>query len=862
MILRILFLLCLAFAGLIFPGAPVTLAAPVFDPARVQSADCRKGDYRCGFQPPAADDLAAVPLADAVGSATGDGAGGSNLPARVDLSAFMPPVGDQGPRASGVAWALAYGLMSYQARRESATEFQKPDPRKSSYNPCAADAPDGGRLRSPAELYNALNQNRDAGIDLLQAGRYLVERGAVSCAAAPYEPASFAIAPVDRTTLADAPRMRARGLQRLSPSDVSGIRARLAQGQPVVIGFTLYADFYQLGQGVYELRGGRQPELVGGHAVVLVGYDDAKKSASGDPGAFRFLNSFSRDWGDQGYGWMSYRAFRQIVRAAVILEPAAGAVRFAETAGPGLQPPTEVVASRGQFADRVVIHFEPSADAIAYEIQRAWPQDLSENKTQPFETIGYSREPTFVDRLAQPEIAFRYRVRAIGVGGASAPSSQVGEGFATKGAKNSLPLQVVGLRAPVHVVRGAPVVDLQWNRATGAQAYRVMRFDADRGSWRVLTPFLKETVFRDARPRTAAWNVYRVQAINDAGRAEFSASVSALIGGPGIAPAPVVNLRASRGRFADRIELTWDAVPGADRYRVYRLAAGDRELEGPFEVTTTGYVDQQLEQPEDRNGAYIAYRVAAGNAAGFSPPGDAVFGYARPAQGDADTGTLLPPPENLTLDVTQASRSGVRLSWSPVPGAVEYYVLRKRVGETDFGFVHNVAAGERPVFQEEFPGTDGELFLYTVRTKAAGPNGSESQDSQVVAVFKDPARSATRKRFFWATGQESRSAFEGVWTTMDWDGESGPRRLEMRISQNGPRFEGHYRIGNNPSRKFAGEYVYGSQVLEAPGFRMELLEQSGARPTPAGAGLESIVRIRSRELSPYDVDLTFERAAP
>lgn len=896
----------LAMALLVSVGTPTGTAAPGFDAARVQSKSCRPPAYRCGFQPPTADDLAAAPLADPLlGDSVGSGQNGTRLPARVDLSAQMPPVGDQGPHASGVAWALAYGLMSHGRAAQNQSGIlatpagfvvQAPARGETGRTPCRAGGRDADRMYSPADLYAALNSRGEGGIDLLRAGRHLVRQGALDCNAAPYDPDADRIAgPSQQTggeeagnlpTNAGAARFRARGLHRLEPSNLAEIQARLAGGKPVAIGLSIYEDFYQLGRGVYEVPAAniRERGFRGGHAVVLVGYDDHKKSRQGGSGAFRFLNSFSRDWGDRGYGWISYRAFRQLVRTAVILDfgeanAAVDAAGFAPDGAALPAPPMELVATRGHFADRIVLQFSESPGAVAYEISRAWPRSLSEDKARPFEVIGYSRETLFVDRGIQPDVAFRYRVRAIGTAGFSRESAAVGEGFTTKksDAKNRLPLRVIGLRAPASVSNtagGRSQVELSWNAATGAKAYRVMRFEVDRNRWRVLSRSQSKTKYLDRRPQRGAWNVYRVQAINDAGRAAWSESARVLIGGPGTPPATVARLSASRGGSAGRVTLTWDLVPGADRYRVYRFArpsggASSGVWQGPFAVSGSNYVDELDEEAISEGGSYIAYRMAAGNAAGFSPPGPTVFGFAR-SQEDSDQDAednpagiaQLTPPTTVRL---QSTRRGVRLSWSPVAGAVEYYVLRKRAGEADFGFVGNVAAQAGKVggvFQEEFPGEAGDLFLYTVRAKPAGAD-QESGDSDVAVAFQNlpDALSGKRKRFFWNQGDgiggRDRSNFTGVWTAMDWDGESGPRRIEMRIVQDGPRFEGEYRIGNNPSRKFEGSYVYGSRVLETAGFHMQLLHT----PQASGGALaaESIVRIDSRDLSPYDVELAFEK---
>ena len=43
----------------------------------------------------------------------------------------------------------------------------------------------------------------------------------------------------------------------------------------------------------------------GGHAVLAVGYDDAKKIGSAK-GALLIRNSWGTGWGAEGYGWLPY----------------------------------------------------------------------------------------------------------------------------------------------------------------------------------------------------------------------------------------------------------------------------------------------------------------------------------------------------------------------------------------------------------------------------------------------------------------------------------------------------------------------------------------------------------------------------
>ena len=52
-----------------------------------------------------------------------------------------------------------------------------------------------------------------------------------------------------------------------------------------------------------------------GHAIVIVGFNDSLK-------AFKFMNSWGTDWGNKGYGWISYRNVKNAVREAYIIKPA------------------------------------------------------------------------------------------------------------------------------------------------------------------------------------------------------------------------------------------------------------------------------------------------------------------------------------------------------------------------------------------------------------------------------------------------------------------------------------------------------------------------------------------------------------
>lgn len=74
------------------------------------------------------------------------------------------------------------------------------------------------------------------------------------------------------------------------PNDVTAIKSALSQ-QVLTTAFDVYTDFYYYAGGVYEHVWG---EYEGGHAVVLVGYDDIDH-------AWILKNSWDTSWGEDGY---------------------------------------------------------------------------------------------------------------------------------------------------------------------------------------------------------------------------------------------------------------------------------------------------------------------------------------------------------------------------------------------------------------------------------------------------------------------------------------------------------------------------------------------------------------------------------
>lgn len=91
-------------------------------------------------------------------------------------------------------------------------------------------------------------------------------------------------------------------------SNHNGVLDALNNGYPVIIGFLVYSSFMtnQVARtGNMPYPNIRRERLLGGHAVLLVGYDKTRQT-------YIARNSWGTNWGDRGYFYMPFRVIQDI----------------------------------------------------------------------------------------------------------------------------------------------------------------------------------------------------------------------------------------------------------------------------------------------------------------------------------------------------------------------------------------------------------------------------------------------------------------------------------------------------------------------------------------------------------------------
>ncbi len=154
--------------------------------------------------------------------------------------------------------------------------------------------------------------------------------------------------------------------------------------------------------------------------------------------------------------------------------------------------------------------------------------------------------------------------------------------------------------APTHLRgrRTGDAVALAWNAVPGAQTFKV--YVASSGARPFTVAGTRSTpAFTVGNLDVNTRYYFRISASNAGGWSPMSAT---LVMPAVVRPAAPPNLRGRR--TGDIVALAWDAVPGAQTFKVYVASSGAR----PFTVAGTRNLDPRY-----------YFRISASNAAGWSP---------------------------------------------------------------------------------------------------------------------------------------------------------------------------------------------------------------------------------------------------
>lgn len=198
----------------------------------------------------------------------------------VDLRSKMPPVYDQGQLGSCTANAIG-AAFEYELMRQNQNFM-------------------------PSRLFIYYNERvlehtvtQDAGAQIRDGIKTVVKQGVCSESQWPYDIKKFAKKP---TIGCYNSAKKFEVVSYLSvPQDLNSMLACLNEGFPIIVGFTVYESFESdtvAQTGVLNMPTASE-QVLGGHAVLVVGYDTPSKR-------FIVRNSWGPNWGQAGYFTMPF----------------------------------------------------------------------------------------------------------------------------------------------------------------------------------------------------------------------------------------------------------------------------------------------------------------------------------------------------------------------------------------------------------------------------------------------------------------------------------------------------------------------------------------------------------------------------
>jgi fibronectin type 3 domain-containing protein len=247
-------------------------------------------------------------------------------------------------------------------------------------------------------------------------------------------------------------------------------------------------------------------------------------------------------------------------------------------------------------------------------------------------------------------------------------------------------------------------IKISWQNVTLATSYEVYRSETENGSYTSIGTSVN-TEYTDTGLTADTVYYYRVRAKSGSQYSGYSAA----------AFAAATDLQAPAGLIASagsstQITLTWNSVPEATGYYIYRAASSAGNYASIGNVSGTSFNDTGL-----TSGTTYYYKVRSYKNGVYSNYSAAVY-----------AATTVAVPTN--LQATAISDSQISVSWDEPSGGAQYYYIYTAVSAsgpwTQTAYVSTTSYTHSGL-------TEGQTYYYKVR---AYRNGVYSGDSVVVST--------------------------------------------------------------------------------------------------------------------------------
>jgi fibronectin type 3 domain-containing protein len=390
-------------------------------------------------------------------------------------------------------------------------------------------------------------------------------------------------------------------------------------------------------------------------------------------------------------------SYSYAVRAIFIQE---GSETRSARSTPFLRVGKPTLISAKETSSGIGLQWNAVESAESYDVYRRT------SANEDWTLLGNTDKLSFADRTAKLKTKYYYSVRAVCTNETSKFSSVYSIG---KSAKRTLAVP------KITSIEGTKTkVTLKWSAVSGAEKYRIQRKESN-GTWTTLGK-TSQLTYQDKTAKQSKTYRYRVSAVK-------TDSTGGLV--YGMAQVPGVQRPGSTKLIgavseSNGIRVSWNAVSGVKKYRVYRKKSAEGTWKLAATVTDTAYLDTKAEM-----GTTYWYTVRA---VGQNPT--TFYGGFDSAGVKAKQVVSAP-----TIAQISNSTEGVKLQWDKINHAAGYRIYRKAVGDSKWTVIKKSTTQTSYVDQTT---TTGKKYTYSIRAIDRSGSLGDYSDSRSITYLKVP----------------------------------------------------------------------------------------------------------------------------
>ncbi|GKT07291.1 C1 family peptidase [Desulforhabdus sp. TSK] len=435
---------------------------------------------------------------------------------------------------------------------------------------------------------------------------------------------------------------------------VSILKDALFTYGPLVTTMDVYEDFYYYHQGIYSYTSGTYQ---GGHAVLLVGYDDSAQ-------CFLVKNSWGTGWGEAGYFKISYNELKSLTHFGFYTIAYEG---YYQPTPPPAAPaaPSDLSATAFSSTQINLSWTDNSSNESGFKIERCTGSGCT--SFSQITTVGAGVKTYNNSGLAGGE-SYTYRVRAYNSGGNSDYS---------KTATALTPAVLTGPAAPSGLsatASSSTQINLSWvDNSSNESGFKIERCTGSgcTSFSQIATVGAGVKTYNNSGLAGGASYTYRVCAYNSSGNSKYSDAATAAT--PAVPTGPAAPSGLSATAFSStQINLSWtDNSSNESGFKIERCKGSG--CTSFSQIATLGAGVRTYNNSGLAGGASYTYRVRAYNSSGNS-------NYSNTAT--AETPAAIRPVAPTGLSAAASSSTQIDLSWADNSNNETGFKIERCTGST------------------------------------------------------------------------------------------------------------------------------------------------------------------------------------